>query len=250
MPTTPHSLAAMTSSLGPAILELVDHLPGTMFCVKDADGRYLAVNPTFVERTNKRSRADVIGKRAAELFVPELAERYEEQDARVLRRNEPLYNELELIRAPGGPFRWHVTAKVPLHDADSHLVGLVSMSQDVGEAAHDDPAMTSLGAVVSHIQANLSAQLTTKELAVVANCSPDTLERRCRRVFGRSPGQLILSTRIDVACTLLSNSATPLSQIADRCGYSDQAAFSRTFSRMVGMPPGRYRKTVSGVPQQ
>lgn len=243
MPDGPE-LSALAGALGPAVLELVDHLPGTMFCVKGADGRYIAVNPTFVERTNKRSRAEVLGRRAGELFVAELADRYEEQDARVHSSGRPLFNELELIRAPGGPFRWHVTAKVPLRDEDGRVTGVVSMSQDVGEGEADDRTMTSLGAVVAHIRAHLGENVTSQDLARVAGCSVDTLERRCRRVFGRSPGQLILSTRIDVARGLLTGSDMPLAQIADLCGYADQAGFSRTFTRLVGIPPGRYRKSM------
>lgn len=185
--TTDVELAALADALGPGVLEIVEHLPGTMFCVKSADGRYLAVNPTFVERTNKRARSDVIGRRAGELFVPELAERYEEQDARVLATGQSLFDELELIRAPGGPFRWHVTAKVALRDADGTVVGLASMSQDVGEGAIDDPAMTSLSAVVAYVHAHVNEPTTSSTLAAVAGCSVDTLERRCRRVFGRSP---------------------------------------------------------------
>ncbi|RYI20485.1 AraC family transcriptional regulator [Dermacoccus sp. 147Ba] len=243
MPDGPE-LSALAGALGPAVLELVDHLPGTMFCVKGADGRYIAVNPTFVKRTNQRSRAEVLGRRAGELFVAELADRYEEQDARVHSSGRPLFNELELIRAPGGPFRWHVTAKVPLRDEDGRVTGVVSMSQDVGEGAADDRTMTSLGAVVAHIRAHLGENVTSQDLARVAGCSVDTLERRCRRVFGRSPGQLILSTRIDVARGLLTGSDMPLAQIADLCGYADQAGFSRTFTRLVGIPPGRYRKSM------
>ncbi|MBE7371685.1 AraC family transcriptional regulator [Dermacoccus barathri] len=243
MPDGPE-LSALAGALGPAVLDLVDHLPGTMFCVKGADGRYIAVNPTFVERTNKRSRAEVLGRRAGELFVAELADRYEEQDARVHSSGRPLFNELELIRAPGGPFRWHVTAKVPLRDEDGRVTGVVSMSQDVGEGAADDRTMTSLGAVVAHIRVHLGENVTSQDLARVAGCSVDTLERRCRRVFGRSPGQLILSTRIDVARGLLTGSDMPLAQIADLCGYADQAGFSRTFTRLVGIPPGRYRKSM------
>lgn len=243
MPDGPE-LSALAGALGPAVLELVDHLPGTMFCVKGADGRYIAVNPTFVKRTNKRSRAEVLGRRAGELFVAELADRYEEQDARVHSSGRPLFNELELIRAPGGPFRWHVTAKVPLRDEDGRVTGVVSMSQDVGEGAADDRTMTSLGTVVAHIRAHLGENVTSQDLARVAGCSVDTLERRCRRVFGRSPGQLILSTRIDVARGLLTGSDMPLAQIADLCGYADQAGFSRTFTRLVGIPPGRYRKSM------
>lgn len=235
-------LTQLLPLLGPAVLDLVDHLPGTLFCVKDADGHYLAVNPTFVARTNKRSRTDVIGAKAGELFASDLAQRYEEQDAHVLRTGHPLFNELELIRAPGGPFRWHLTTKIPLRGSDGSITGIVSASHDVTTTTMNDAAMSSLGAVVTYIRAHLDAPLSSTQLAHVAGTSVDTLERRCKRVFGRSPKQLILSIRLDIARELLDETDLSIADIATACGYSDQAAFSRGFTRVVGVPPGRYRK--------
>ncbi|MEK8227957.1 PAS domain-containing protein [Oerskovia sp. M15] len=86
----------------PAMVDLMDELSSTMFCAKDVTGRYVLVNRVFVARTNERSRRAVVGRRATDLFVPQLAERYDQQDAEVLRTGRPLRNELELIRRLGG----------------------------------------------------------------------------------------------------------------------------------------------------
>ncbi len=234
--------APLTAALPQAMLALVDELTSTMFCLKDAAGRYVAVNPTFVQRTNERSARRVLGRTAPELFVPELAERYEEQDGQVLATGLPLRNELELIRPPGGVARWYLTAKHPLVHAGD-VVGLVSISQDLGNDVTDDPDMRSLSRVVEHIEAHLDGPIRVADLAQVAGCGVDALERRVRRAFHRSPGQLVLTARIDRARTLLARTDTPLAQIALGCGFSDQAAFSRTFARLTGQTPGQFRRS-------
>lgn len=170
--------APLTAALPQAMLALVDELTSTMFCLKDAAGRYVAVNPTFVQRTNERSARRVLGRTAPELFVPELAERYEEQDGQVLATGLPLRNELELIRPPGGVARWYLTAKHPLVHAGD-VVGLVSISQDLGNDVTDDPDMRSLSRVVEHIEAHLDGPIRVADLAQVAGV---------RRRRARAPG--------------------------------------------------------------
>lgn len=234
---------ALAAALPQAMLALVEELTSTMFCLKDAQGRYVVVNATFVQRTNERSVRRVIGRTASELFVPELAERYEEQDGQVLATGRPLRNELELIRPLGGAARWYLTAKQPLLN-EGNTVGLVSISQDLGNDTVQDEDMLALGRVVEHIEAHLDGPVRVAELATVAGCGVDALERKVRRAFHRSPGQLVLTARIDRARTLLTRTDTPLARIALECGFSDQAAFSRTFARLTGQTPGQYRKAL------
>lgn len=233
--------AELRAGLSDALLALIEQANATMFCVKDASSRYVAVNRTFVHRAGRRSAAEVLGHSASELFVPELAQRYEEQDAQVLATGEPLFNELELIRIPGGPYRWHLTAKLPIRH-QGRVVGLVSMSEYVDAAGHDDPNLTSLARVVELIAARLAEPLRVRDLAQAAGCSTDTVTRRIERVFHRTPRQLILSMRIDRARSLLESTTLPVAQVAVDCGFYDQAALTRTFARLTGRTPGQYRR--------
>ena len=90
-------------------------VPHTMFCVKDADGRYLAINQAFAERAGRR-RDHVLGRTAADLFPADLVDTYEAQDARLLATGEAIRNELEMILRPDGSRGWYVTSKTLLRD--------------------------------------------------------------------------------------------------------------------------------------
>lgn len=239
----PRSAAAgaLAAALDPALLTLMDGLAGTMFCAKDTDGRYVAVNRAFVARTNERSRRAVLGRRAGDLFIADLAERYEEQDRAVLGTGRALQHELELIRRPGGTPGWYLTSKVPVR-ADGVVVGLLSVSEDLRTGDPADVAVASLSRVVALVAEHLDRTLTVAELAAAAGCSTSTLDRRMRRVFSLSPQQYVLRARIDRAAALLRDTPMPIAEVATACGFYDQAVFTRTFGRLAGETPSQFRK--------
>jgi PAS domain S-box-containing protein len=125
------------------LLELFDSLPQVMFCMKGVDGRYLAVNDAFVRRSGRRSKRDVLGARATDLFPAPLAERYEEQDGNVFSSGEPLRDELELIRRPDGSFGWYLTVKLPIEE-DGEVTALVSVSRDLATPSDERIALEAL----------------------------------------------------------------------------------------------------------
>nr|WP_211214566.1 helix-turn-helix domain-containing protein [Actinomycetospora chiangmaiensis] len=224
-----------------ALLALFAELTGVMFCAKDAQGRYTAVNDAFVRRTNQRDRAGVVGRRAGELFVPALAERYEEQDARVLAEGRTLRHELELIRREGGVPGWYVTTKVPVL-ASGAVVGVVSVSEDLRSADETDPAMPALARVVDLVADRVEDPPRLEEMASTAGMSTSALERRMRAVFGLAPTQFVLRARIDRARSLLTGGDLPLAEVALACGFYDQPAFTRQFARLAGETPGQFRR--------
>ena len=69
--------------------EIVDRIfrviPDIVYCVKDAERIYRSANPAFAERLGLKSEAQVIGRRAEELFTEDLAEVYRKQDEAVLQ---------------------------------------------------------------------------------------------------------------------------------------------------------------------
>lgn len=224
-----------------ALLALFAELTGVMFCAKDGQGRYTAVNDAFVRRTNQRDRAGVVGRTAGELFVPALAERYEEQDARVLAEGRTLRHELELIRREGGVPGWYLTTKVPVRAAGA-VVGVVSVSEDLRSADETDPAMPALARVVDLVATRLDDPPRLEEMATTAGMSTSALERRMRAVFGLAPTQFVLRARIDRARGLLTTTDAPLAEVALACGFYDQPAFTRQFARLAGETPGQFRR--------
>jgi AraC-like DNA-binding protein len=238
--------AALLAALSAPMVALMDELSAVMFCAKDVSGRYVAVNEVFVRRTHERSRRAVVGRRASDLFVPELAERYEAQDTAVLGTGRPLRGELELIRRSGSAPGWFLTSKLPVRGADGDVVGLVSVSQDLRSQDADDATMDAMSRLVAGIQAHLDAtpgtSLSVADLAAMAGSSPHVLDRRVRRVFGLSPRQLVLRARVDRAAHLLAESSMPLADVAAASGFYDQPSFTRQFARLTGETPSSFRR--------
>jgi AraC-like DNA-binding protein len=225
------------------LVALLETLINVIFCAKDLDGRYVEVNSAFVRRTGKKSKRDVIGTRAIDHFADALAERYEEQDREVFRTGEPLRDQLELIRRTGGELGWYLTTKLPVGAPDdrSSLVGLVSVSRDLAAPSEENIALERLQDVVAHVRANLAKPNRVAELADVAGCSEQQLERRMRRVFGVTATQYVLRVRVETAARMLTETDEPLSTIAAVCGFYDQPDFTRRFARLASATPAQFR---------
>ncbi|WP_438985291.1 helix-turn-helix domain-containing protein, partial [Aequoribacter sp.] len=57
--------------------------------------------------------------------------------------------------------------------------------------------------------------------------------------------RLLDQTRSSLACEYLENTRLPVSEIAERCGYSDEANFRKAFSRWQGKSPSLWRASIS-----
>lgn len=220
--------------------ELYDMLQDTVFFVKDIKGRYMAVNQTLVLRCGRRRKQDLIGKTAADMFPAPFGARYAEQDRAVLHTGKPVQKALELHLYPDGSEGWCLTWKLALRNADGQIIGLVGISRDINPPIAVKAEMEKLTRILSHIKVHIDKPLRAGALSKMVGFSPYQLDRRLRAAFGMPLRVLISRERIDKACALLRNGGTSISQIALECGYTDQAAFTRSFRRMAGMTPSSY----------
>jgi AraC-like DNA-binding protein len=69
--------------------------------------------------------------------------------------------------------------------------------------------------------------------------------RAFRKSFGVSPYRSLLERRIDYAKALLLTGDLPIANVAMQSGFSDQAAFTRAFGRIVGDSPGRWKRAAT-----
>jgi transcriptional regulator GlxA family with amidase domain len=80
------------------------------------------------------------------------------------------------------------------------------------------------------------------DLANEVGLSRSALHERFVQYLGQPPMQYLASWRIQLGARLLCESNRNVATIALE-GYDSEAAFSRAFKRMVGMPPAAWRKT-------
>jgi AraC family transcriptional regulator len=88
---------------------------------------------------------------------------------------------------------------------------------------------------------HLSGNLRLATLAHECGLSVSHFTRSFKRSFGSSVHRYLIRQRVETAKTMLRYSTCSLTEIALHSGFSDQPAFSRTFSAVVGTPPGKWR---------
>jgi AraC-like DNA-binding protein len=79
------------------------------------------------------------------------------------------------------------------------------------------------------------------ELAASVGLSRSGLAERFTHFVGTPPMQYLARWRMQLAAGLLSDGSASVGQAADSVGYASEAAFSRAFKKLVGVPPATWR---------
>jgi AraC-like DNA-binding protein len=92
------------------------------------------------------------------------------------------------------------------------------------------------------LRENLDGGIRLNRLAQECGLSVSHFARSFKSAFGVSTHQWLTQRRVERAKELLSLTFVPLVEVAAESGFGDQAAFTRTFHRVVGASPGRWRR--------
>ncbi|GEM_PF-2322954 len=111
---------------------MVDHLPTSVY-VKDLEGRKTLANQVCLSHMGVSSEAEALGKTDFEVYPPELAAAFAADDHFVLSTGQPIFNREERITRSDGTLGWQFTSKVPLHDSNGRIIGLVGIGYDITE---------------------------------------------------------------------------------------------------------------------
>jgi PAS domain S-box-containing protein len=107
---------------------LIDNLPDAVY-MKDVNYRKVIANRGDAKNCGVKSVEELIGKTDFELFPKATAEKYFEDDRRVIENDESILNREEEL--PVEPKRWILTSKIPLHDDAGNVSGLVGIGHDI-----------------------------------------------------------------------------------------------------------------------
>jgi AraC family transcriptional regulator len=98
--------------------------------------------------------------------------------------------------------------------------------------------------LLSYIEENLHRPLRLRELSDVVELNLMNLLKRFKVAVGDPPHRYILKRRLERAKRLLRHSTLPISEIALRCGFSEQSSFTRAFRRVVRVTPAAFRRAL------
>ena len=221
---------------------LFDHMPDTVFFIKDRDGRYVSANRTLVERCGLRDKSQLLGRRPSDVLGETLGRGYEQQDQAVFETGQKLIDQLELHTVRSREIGWCLTTKMPLFTKGGAIAGLVGISRDLRIPDMKSDDFAHISDAIRFAEQRISRRPTIAELASIAGMSIYQLDRRMQRVFGLTTGQWVLKTRITHASRVLVESDLPVADVALEAGYADQSAFTRQFRRSTGLSPSEYRR--------
>jgi AraC family transcriptional regulator len=96
---------------------------------------------------------------------------------------------------------------------------------------------------LAYIEANLASKMDLDELANLAALSRSHFSRAFKRSVGLSPMEYVVVRRVERSKLMISGTTEPLAEVALACGFADQAHLNRRFRDVVGISPGRWRRS-------
>ena len=113
------------------LLQILDNTSAVIY-VKQLDGRYLLVNRQY-ERLFNVTRDEVLSLTDDDLFPPEVAEAFRDND-RLVAETEDVITMEEIAPHPDGPHTY-ISVKFPLRDASGRVYAVAGISTDISQRA-------------------------------------------------------------------------------------------------------------------
>jgi diguanylate cyclase (GGDEF)-like protein/PAS domain S-box-containing protein len=117
---------------------ILDSLPDRIW-LKDRDGRYLVVNEAWC-RYFDREADEVLGRTAAEIFSPELAEKFHDAETLVMV-SDRAFTEEQCLTAHGGEQGWFDVFRAPMRDKNGIVTGSVGIAKDITDRKRTEEAL-------------------------------------------------------------------------------------------------------------
>ena len=131
-------------------------------------------------------------------------------------------------------------ARTSIHRAAS----LLQAQMRYASAERQDQALLAwqMRRVESHIEAHIEQQIRVADLSGIVDLSEAHFSRAFRLAYGEPPHAYIVRRRVELAAQLMLAGCEPLSEIALKCGFHDQAHLSKQFRQMTGETPAAWRR--------
>ncbi|WYL98481.1 MAG: PAS domain S-box protein [Gloeotrichia echinulata CP02] len=112
---------------------IMDNIPQSIFW-KDRNSVYLGCNRNFARDAGWENPEDIVGKTDYDFgLTKEQSDVYRQYDVRVMQTNTPRYHIIETKRLADGKQIWLDVNKIPLHDDQDQVVGVLGTYEDITE---------------------------------------------------------------------------------------------------------------------
>ena len=96
--------------------------------------------------------------------------------------------------------------------------------------------------VRDYIDSHISEPVLVADLCALVQRSEAHFSRSFKNTFGEPPHAFLIRRRVELAAQFMLKTDAPLSDIALRCGFTDQAHLSKQFRQSTGQTPSAWRR--------
>ncbi|MBE6610954.1 MAG: AraC family transcriptional regulator [Ruminococcaceae bacterium] len=129
----------------------------------------------------------------------------------------------------------------------SVIISMIREARIAGDQ-HGSKELTLTRSIIRYIQNHYGDEITYESLSEQFFMNPVYINRIFRKNTGSSLHSFLLNYRINMAMELLRSGSMPVKEIGPMVGFTDLPHFMKTFKKITGITPGRYRN-LSDDPQ-
>jgi len=191
---------------------------------------------------------DMVGPRGVRFFEIEIRpvwqKRLQEYPFGLQRAHDDCY---------GGPLLWlgmklFCETRQPVERESLQIESLLAellgqVASMPGEKTKEAPSW--MRRIVDKLKAEFCERLTLDQLSREAGVHPVHLSRVFRELLGEGIGEYTHRLRVHSACRQMLAPEARLAEISVAAGFADQSHFHRTFRKLTGMSPGRFRQLMT-----
>jgi AraC-like DNA-binding protein len=96
--------------------------------------------------------------------------------------------------------------------------------------------------VRDYIDSHITGPVLVADLCALIDRSEAHFSRSFKRTFGESPHAFVIWRRLELAARYMLQTDASLSDIALRCGFTDQAHLCKLFRQSTGQTPAAWRR--------
>ena len=100
---------------------------------------------------------------------------------------------------------------------------------------------TLIDCILTFIEFNLEKQFAIDDLCRWYNTNRTTLMTEFKHITGKTINEFVIDKRISVSKKILEFTNISIEELSEKCGFSSQSYFTRTFKKKTGLSPTQYR---------
>ncbi len=119
---------------------IIDHIPSRIY-IKDTASRYILNNRAHLALLGVEHQAEAAGRTTADFFPGERGRQALDDDRQVLEGATSIISLEKSDFGAEGDVHWALTTKVPFHDVNQRIAGLVGISHDITRRKQAEDAL-------------------------------------------------------------------------------------------------------------